>query len=79
MLVIEGLGEVRFKLKPVQARGQNGGLFCRQIGVVFVRQQRLGLGFGLCGLLRCTNKEGGNQTDSGVEGLANGFVFEDWL
>lgn len=79
MLVVEGLGEVRFKLKPVQARGQNGGLFCRQIGVVFVRRQRLGLGFGLCGLLRWRDKEGRNQTVSGVEGLANRFVFEDRL
>lgn len=61
MLVVEGLGEVRFKLKPVQARGQNGGLFCRQIGVVLVRQERLGLVLGVCGLLLFTDSQGGNQ------------------
>lgn len=39
MLIVEGLGEVGFKLKPVQARGQNGGLLCRQIDVDFVRHE----------------------------------------
>ena len=71
MLVVEGLGEVRFKLEPVQARGQNGGLFCRQIGVVWVGHE--GLGSRAWGL-----REWWIASAYGLRGMRSGLIVVGW-
>lgn len=84
MLVIEGLGEVGLKLKPVQARGQNGGLLCRQIGVDFVRHEGFFPGPKLCALiLVCALRERKSGCrvirSGGVEGQAGETVVMSTL
>ena len=86
MLVVEGLGEVGLKLKPVQARGQNGGLLCRQIGVDFVRHEGFFQGRKLSALiLVCAMRERERRSgcrmirSGGVEGQAGKTVVMSTL